>query len=75
MPARRFRSRFSFEGENVLDPKASVLSGLREGNPLLIEEPHEVLARDVQEVGGLLRGQMFSDLDSYQMLQTQPGPT
>jgi hypothetical protein len=38
-----------------------VLARLREQDPLLVEEPNEVLPRHVKEVGGLLGGQLFAD--------------
>src|SRR4051812_15160577 len=42
------------ELEDVLDPQSSVLSGLAEGNSLLLEQPHEVLTRHVEQVSSLL---------------------
>src|SRR5207247_15249 len=41
------------EREHILDAESAVLASLAEGNPPFVEQPYEVLAGDVQEIGRL----------------------
>jgi hypothetical protein len=61
------------EREDVLDSEPSVLAGLRERKALLVEEPNEVLAGYVEEVGGLLGGQLFADGHDRDRVPPAPG--
>lgn len=52
---------FVLEGEHFLDAQTSVLTRLAKWDPPFVEKPNEVLTRDVQQVGRLLRGDLLAD--------------
>ena len=49
------------ECKHILDAQPPVCSGLGVWEPPIVEESHQVLARDVQEIGRLLRGELLAD--------------